>query len=71
MGFKFAEVLKFTPELLKREDRCPVDKKSYYTREEAQTAVKKINHYSRAPMRSFRCDYCQRYHLGHARGTDR
>ena len=67
MSFKLAEVLQQTPDALLARDVCPVGKVPYYTKADAQEAVRRINRKHAAAMRAFRCSYCDRYHLGHRR----
>lgn len=47
---------------------CPTGKAPFRTRDEADRRLVVINRTQRTPMRRFRCGYCDRYHLGHARG---
>ena len=47
---------------------CPTGKTPYRTKREAEAALKQINQHQRRTMHSFRCGYCEQYHLGHRRG---
>jgi aspartate carbamoyltransferase regulatory subunit len=67
MGFRFGEVVKL-PDRYEKPYECPTTKTPYATKREAQRALKQINANQRHSMRSFRCGYCERYHLGHRRG---
>jgi hypothetical protein len=68
MGFKLAELLTERPILPL--DRCVVTgKTAYRTKAAARAAVTGINQIIGAPMKAFRCPFCDRYHLGHRRGA--
>lgn len=69
MTFKLGQVLKSTPEILRRRDRCPTGKTAFSTKREAAAALKKINHTHRTQMKEFRCGFCEKWHLGHRRGA--
>lgn len=66
MGFKLAEIVNL-PASLEAPEVCPTGKTAFATKAEAQKEAKRINRIQRGVMRAFRCDYCERYHLGHRR----
>jgi hypothetical protein len=49
-------------------DECPSGKPPFPTKAAAQHALRPINRLQRPPMQAYRCDYCERYHIGHSRG---
>lgn len=49
--------------------QCPTGKVAYLIKADADRALALI-HRTQTKMRRFRCHYCERYHLGHRRGTD-
>ena len=48
--------------------QCKTNKTGFDTKKDAQAALRLINPTIRHTMRSYRCDWCDRYHLGHRRG---
>lgn len=67
MGFKLADLITNADQFDVYE--CPTGKKGFDTKEQAKKALRKVNSSMRHTMRAFRCDYCERYHLGHRRGA--
>ena len=49
--------------------QCPTGKTAFTSKAEADRALRRINPTQRTTMTRFRCDYCERYHLGHRRGN--
>jgi hypothetical protein len=47
---------------------CPTNKTAYKTKREAQAALGMSNPGERSAMHTYRCAYCEHYHLGHRRG---
>lgn len=69
MTFKLGQILKHTPEILKRVDVCPTGKRAFDSKAAAKSALKKINPTHRTQMKEFRCGFCMKWHLGHRRGS--
>ena len=67
MSFKLADALTTKPDLLARIDRCVTAKRVFYTKREAQHAVRSINRETSGVMQAFCCAWCGWYHLGHRR----
>ncbi len=74
MGFTLREIIgKATVETVRDtlgvNHECPTGKTAFYTKHEADQALQRINPGQRTKMSRFRCGYCERYHLGHRRGS--
>jgi hypothetical protein len=74
MGFTLREILgkaivERVNDTLHTTPECPTGKVTFWSKAEADQALKKINVGQRTKMTRFRCGYCERYHLGHRRGS--
>jgi len=68
MGFSLREIVGQLPDHLEPIFQCPTNKRPFDTKASAQAALRRVNPHLRTAMRTFRCGYCERYHLGHRRG---
>ena len=68
MSFKLGQIVQHLPAGLVAQFICPTGKQPFATKAAAQAALKKINPSQRHNMKSFRCNFCDQYHLGHRRG---
>jgi hypothetical protein len=67
--FKLGDVLRETPALLERRDRCATGKTVYYSKADARAALRRMDPTERTRRNTFRCGFCACWHLGHRRGA--
>jgi hypothetical protein len=70
MSFTLREILGArNPELTEDRYQCPTGKQGFPSKEAAKIARNGMTNRQHHSVCVFRCPYCERYHLGHRRGS--